>query len=692
MGVHGTPGRPCPDIAAQEQSTTSPRPRGYAAVQPYSTILTPAIAAYLQVKAFDPGTGLSEGLVLPAILFVGFTGVWVPPGHPRYVPVWTFAGGVLAAAVAGAIAGLPPAHALGVALGSTLAAVAMAAIYRRGLADVTSWTPRTPQDVLWLLAAGISASLFAALIGAAPYRLPLPLPLVTGRSAADLAPFVITASPVSLGSLTARLFVWTGLGAVTVLMYWWTGLERVLPRRSLVLRLVPLVTAPPALALVYVDQAHPWLFLPLLASFLAGLIYTPYAATAYTVGVSLVAATLGMTIGGYNYLDPTLPNGAMLDIVLAVAGYQTLVVVLYRDQYARLNLQLQRNEAMARGQARLLETVFESMSDGIALIDENYHVTLHNRALRTLLRRPFPAAAPPSYAQYFGMRLSSTGEPIADDLELASHITSAAPEILVGEPGDERRLSVTTTPIIENSGTAVMLMRDITADHDRLEALRAFAGHVAHDLRSPLTSVVSWIEVAQEELEGGDANSATDTVRRAAQAAMRMDGVIADWLAYTVARKGIMQPAPVPLAELVEDVCELASGADGLRYTVSTPHTVYADPALTRQLFANLIGNAVKYRRPGHAPRLTVTSRPDADPDLVEISVADCGIGIPAGEEETIFGEFARSERDEAHHVGTGLGLALCRSIVERHGGTIRAATNADGGATLTFTLPRAAA
>lgn len=659
------------------------------AARPYSSVLVPGLAAFLEVTAYDPPTGLSLACLLPCILFVSLTGVWPPEGRRRLVPVRSFVGGVSFSALIGYLAGLPGLNALAVAVGSAVAAIVMAAVYRHGLANRTSWAPRRPGDLLWLFLGAAAAAFIAAILGASPYRRPFLLTVMDAISGTGPAT-ISTADLVSVPILATRIFVWTGLGGLTVLMFWWHGVQRVLPRRALPLRLLPLVLGPSCLSVVYLSQDHPWLFLPLLASLVAGLIYTPYDATSYTVGVSLVAATCGIVVGGLTYDDPTLPDGALLDVVLTVSGYQTMLVVFFRDQFARVMCRLQQNEADARSQARLLDTIFQSMSDGMAIIDDRLNITMHNRAMRGLLRRPFPTRPPSSYARYFGLRRASTGEPIVDDEELGSHISNASPEVLVGEPGDERRISITTTPIIENTGSAIMLMRDITAEHALVEELRGFAGKVAHDLRSPLTSVVSWIEVASDELRDGDPEVARETIRRAAQAAIRMDGVIADWLAYTVSRKGVMQPVTLALQELVDDICTLATGAEGLSATVATPHTVYADPALTRQLVANIIGNAVKYRRPGQIPQVSVTSRPDADPTYVAISVADRGVGIPAGEEEAIFGEFTRSERDAAGYVGTGLGLALCRAIVHRHGGTISASTNADGGATFVFTLPAA--
>ena len=106
-------------------------------------------------------------------------------------------------------------------------------------------------------------------------------------------------------------------------------------------------------------------------------------------------------------------------------------------------------------------------------------------------------------------------------------------------------------------------------------------------------------------------------------------------------------------------------------------------------LIGNLIGNAVKYARPGEPARVRVSGGVHKHPGWTRILVEDRGIGISAADAERIFDRFSRTAHGSATGEGTGLGLALCRSIVERHRGTISAHRNAWGGATFEFTLPR---
>ncbi|MFC4062750.1 ATP-binding protein, partial [Planomonospora corallina] len=115
---------------------------------------------------------------------------------------------------------------------------------------------------------------------------------------------------------------------------------------------------------------------------------------------------------------------------------------------------------------------------------------------------------------------------------------------------------------------------------------------------------------------------------------------------------------------------------------------VRADRALLRQLLDNLIGNAVKCTAPGQRPHITVISTRER-PGWVRVEVADRGIGIPPGQHRAIFENFRRAHTG-GPYTGSGLGPAICKRIVERHGGTIGAEDNPGGGARFVFTLPAA--
>ncbi|WP_068922028.1 sensor histidine kinase [Planobispora rosea] len=369
---------------------------------------------------------------------------------------------------------------------------------------------------------------------------------------------------------------------------------------------------------------------------------------------------------------------------------------------------LTRNATAARQeaceQARLLTTILDSMTEGVVVIDSRDQVVMGNSAAHRLLgagHGPTIARDPGHYGLFH-----PDGRPLA--VEELPHVRALAGEhvqemdVLVRDPAlpEALTVSVNATPIPDGDPRdhrAVVVLRDVTAERRHRDELAAFAGVVAHDLLNPLTTIDGWAEqvsdVATRHPGGHDITGGLARIRRAA---LRMRHLINDLLAYTTARDASLAPRDVRLHDLItEIVTARADTPDGdalsrPRFTLGDLQDVHADPVLLRQLVDNLISNALKYTRPGVAPHITVRSAHTAE-GLVRVEICDNGIGIPPGQHEAIFGNFHRAHRT-AGYTGTGLGLTICKRIVERHGGTITARDNPDDthGACFVFTLPAA--
>ena len=254
-----------------------------------------------------------------------------------------------------------------------------------------------------------------------------------------------------------------------------------------------------------------------------------------------------------------------------------------------------------------------------------------------------------------------------------------------------RLLEIGSWPISESETDILVLLTDVTNQRHRLAELSRFAGIVSHDLRTPLSSLHGWLELATDAAADGE--DVGPLLARAAASSARMERVIGGWINYTVVREGGLSPEQVTLDDVITDIVGATSSATagtGPHVDVAAPHVVHADRELTRQLLANLVGNAVKFARPGTSPTIEISSRQDSEAGWVRIEVADHGLGLPDGEEDLIFEEFHRAPAHAEVVEGTGLGLSLCRTIVTRHGGSISAFTNAYGGATISLTLPAA--
>ena len=221
------------------------------------------------------------------------------------------------------------------------------------------------------------------------------------------------------------------------------------------------------------------------------------------------------------------------------------------------------------------------------------------------------------------------------------------------------------------SAPVAVVFADVTEERAQHDYLAGFAGMVAHDLRSPLTTVRGWLDMCQVMLESDPHTPTADLgepLSRATAGAVQMGRLIDDLMSHVSAHGQVLELEPVDLASLARDVAEAHGVGDAL--TVGEVPQVWADRALVDQLVTNLVGNAAKYRHPERP--LALTLRGEERHGLVTLVLEDNGRGIPAADADKVFERFYRVEEHRDAGTGTGLGLAMCRTIVERHGGTIR--------------------
>ena len=226
------------------------------------------------------------------------------------------------------------------------------------------------------------------------------------------------------------------------------------------------------------------------------------------------------------------------------------------------------------------------------------------------------------------------------------------------------------------------------------EELEQFAYVASHDLQEPLRKVASFCQLIEKRYgEVLDARG-QQYIDYAVDGAKRMQVLINDLLTFS--RVGRLSDQ----RERVELQACLDSALDRLEYSVQECEAtievreplpaVNGDPTLLSMLWQNLVGNALKFRAPERVPEVSVTWVPDPEqPGFVRVSVADNGIGIPAAFAEKVFVIFQRLHSREAYS-GTGIGLALCKKIVEHHGGRIWIDTQRAVGTRFSFTLPAA--
>jgi light-regulated signal transduction histidine kinase (bacteriophytochrome) len=224
------------------------------------------------------------------------------------------------------------------------------------------------------------------------------------------------------------------------------------------------------------------------------------------------------------------------------------------------------------------------------------------------------------------------------------------------------------------------------------DELRQFAFVASHDLQEPLRSISSFCSLLKQECQDLLSAECSDYIDRVVAAAARMNALVAGLLSY--ARLNLEEPAAfetVDLQDVVEDVLanlHVAVKESGAQITWDPLPQLRGDRVQLVQLVQNLVANAILYRG-AEPPRIRIeAARHDG---VWEVVVRDNGIGIAPQHHELIFGAFKRLH-GRGEYPGAGIGLAVCRKIVERHGGRIWVESSLGQGSAFHFTVPAAGA
>lgn len=222
------------------------------------------------------------------------------------------------------------------------------------------------------------------------------------------------------------------------------------------------------------------------------------------------------------------------------------------------------------------------------------------------------------------------------------------------------------------------------------QELQEFASVASHDLQEPLRKIQAFGEQLWDSHLRELSEEGRDYIQRMLSAADRMQSLISDLLRLsqvtTNARPMILLDLTHVVHEVIEDLEVRVTQSDG-RVDVGVLPMIQADASQIRQLFLNLIGNALKFRRQGVTPIVTIASTLIDEGTRCEIRVTDNGIGFDPKYLARIFLPFQRLHTRQAYE-GSGMGLAICRKIVERHNGSITATSVPEQGSTFVVTLP----
>lgn len=359
------------------------------------------------------------------------------------------------------------------------------------------------------------------------------------------------------------------------------------------------------------------------------------------------------------------------------------------------------------------ELILNSAGDGICGLDMNGKATFVNPAAARLTGWEVKELVGRSEQQIFGSA-AKDGAPNG---------TKPKDQAFRRKDGTMFLAELNKTPIVENNREmgAVLVFKDITERRKSEEALaqkadelarsnaelEQFAFVASHDLQEPLRKIQAFGDRLKTRCEKVDLGEGRDYLERMQNAAARMQTLINDLLAFSRVIRSSQPFVPVDLGAVTKEVLndlEVRIEKGKASVEVGELPTIDADPMQIRQLMQNLLSNALKFQPPDAKPVVKITSRiipappwnqsaagengkPAADFSTCEISVQDNGIGFEEKYLEKIFAVFQRLH-GRTEYEGTGVGLAVCRRIVDRHGGNITAKSELDKGATFIVTLP----
>lgn len=266
------------------------------------------------------------------------------------------------------------------------------------------------------------------------------------------------------------------------------------------------------------------------------------------------------------------------------------------------------------------------------------------------------------------------------------------PDMLVGN-ADRRIFDINAAYEKQHSAEIVMVLLDRSDVYQPEDDQLDFISFAAHELRGPVTVIRGYLDVLSEELrDTGEEEAHRPLLSRLTVSANRLSTYISNILNASRydrrhLRVNLRERRLADIYKTITDDMSLRASTQNRQLSVDIPDdlpTVAADTSSLSEVFSNLIDNALKYSHEGGV----VTVKAEVEGDYVRTNVIDQGIGMPANVVSNLFHKFYRSHRSRETVAGTGIGLYICRAIVESHGGHIEVKSEDGHGSTFSFTVP----
>lgn len=414
----------------------------------------------------------------------------------------------------------------------------------------------------------------------------------------------------------------------------------------------------------------------------------------------------------------------LLPFFLAAGGVLVVLLILsFANKTRKSGQRVRKQDLLASLQNEKLKAdiILETIEDGVALIDSSYTIRSFNNGAVKITGYSQEEATDMEFSDFISL-LNSKGEPYSRDLNPIRRVFVEKKNVRdnMGEiktkNGNQLPVFISTSPIVGENGeveAVVSVFRDVSEERGAENQRAEFISTASHEMRTPVAAIEGYLALATNEAVCKIDSKAREYLDKAHASTQHLGHLFQDLLTAAKSEDGrlVNHPQIVNVTDFIKELTEgvkftaqkknllveFTIGQDPSANHVDTTQTakkvaplyyVWADPDRLREVVTNLFDNAIKYTKEGKIG-LSVTG----NNEVVQIRVSDTGIGIKEEDLPHLFQKFYRVDNSDTRTVGgTGLGLFICRKIVELYNGKIWAESTFGKGTTFIISLPRISA
>ncbi len=366
---------------------------------------------------------------------------------------------------------------------------------------------------------------------------------------------------------------------------------------------------------------------------------------------------------------------------------------LMAEKLSKTIQNLENDRAIAVAEKDKFNEILSSVIDGIIALDFNKNIIFLNKASQELTGF--------TEAEVYGKPIDQLVHLFADQDEILSktycqgNFNQTAK--LIGKQGKQTKINLVTTEVsggVQTNLHCILILHDLSREEELEQMKLDFVSMASHELKTPLTSIVGYLSVFLDESRNKIPKESFDLLHKAFTAAQQLQTLIQNLLNVNKIEREQLSVSPEPtdylaiLSKIVEDLRGQATQKSIVLALIPPTESlpkVLADPIRLSEVVTNLVANAINYTNPGGKVEIAT----EVSPAEVQTVISDTGIGIPKEALPHLFSKFFRvSNRLQQANKGTGLGLYIAKSIIEKLHGRIWVESELGKGSKFYFTLP----